>query len=58
MKRFGQQFIKQVRVAERSKAPDVNSGHQLMAWVRIPPLTILFFKIYFFLVKRDTLLSQ
>ena len=48
MKRFGQQFIKQVRVAERSKAPDVNSGHQLMAWVRIPPLTILFFLRYIF----------
>ena len=32
-----------VRMAERSKAPDLSSGTHMCAWVRTPLLTMLFF---------------
>ena len=34
-----------VRMAERSKAPDLSSGTHLCAWVRTPLLTVLFLNI-------------
>ena len=33
-----------VRLAERSKAPDLSSGSRMRAWVRTPHLTKCFFK--------------
>ena len=32
----------EVRLAERSKAPDLSSGTRMSAWVRTPHLTIIF----------------
>ena len=46
-----------VRVAERSKAPDLRSGPLMWAWVQIPFLTILFLfclVIYFFSIPLYT----
>ena len=34
--------INKVRLAERSKAPDLSSGSRMRAWVRTPHLTIAF----------------
>ena len=36
----------QVRLAERSKAPDLSSGSRMRAWVRTPHLTKSFFLIF------------
>ena len=41
--KYRQCSSQQVRVAERSKAPDSRSGPQMWAWVQIPFLTKVFF---------------
>ena len=42
-KMWGEYLNKNVRMAERSKAPDSSSGLRERAWVQIPLLTFYFF---------------
>jgi hypothetical protein len=39
-------LILEVRLAERSKAPDLSSGSRKGAWVRTPHLTVAFFFLF------------
>lgn len=41
-------LVQQVRLAERSKAPDLSSGSRERAWVRTPHLTIRIGYFFFF----------
>ena len=44
---------KKVRLAERSKAPDLSSGTRMSAWVRTPHLTNIFISFFtFFLIYK------